>query len=78
MKKRAKPSARTNTITVEVHRRKQEFLKMFRELAWNADEVGFKTYLSDYCGIKPTDPEWPGALREFWNLVRALENERRR
>ena len=65
-------------IRVEVHRRKAEFLRMFRELAWNADEAGFKSYLSDECGIKPGDPEYRGAVREFWNLVRALENERRR
>ena len=65
-------------VQVEVHRRKREFLRMFRELAWNADEAGFKTYLTDHCGIKPGDAEYPSAMREFWNLVRALQNERRR
>ena len=69
-----KPSSR---VKIEVHRRKREMLRMFREFAWNADEEGFKSYLSDGCGIGPDDPEYPVAMREFWNLVRALENERR-
>ena len=69
---------RRSKIEVEVHRRRAEFLRMFRELAWNADEAGFKSYLIDDCGIGPGDPEYPGAMREFWNLVRAIENERRR
>jgi hypothetical protein len=65
-------------IKVEVHRRKGEFLRMFRKLARDADEAGFRSYLSDECGIEPGNPQYPAAIREFWNLVRALEHERRR
>lgn len=67
-----------NKIEVEVHRRRAEFLRMFRGFAWNADESGFKSYLIEDCGIEPGAPEYPDAMREFWNLVRAIENERRR
>jgi hypothetical protein len=67
-----------NRIRIEVRRRKREFLEMFREFARNADEAGFKTYLIEDCGKEPGDAEYPAAMREFWNLVRAIENERRR
>ncbi len=65
-------------VRIELHRRRREILQKFREFAWDADEAGFRSYLSDGCGIEPGDPEYPEALREFWNLVRALESERRR
>ncbi len=65
-------------IKVEVRRRKPEFLRIFREFAWNYDEAGFKAYISDHLGIGPEDAEYPRAMSGFWNLVRALENERRR
>lgn len=78
VEKQVDPLVRTGRIKRDVRRRKREFLRMFRELAWNADEAGFKCYLNDECGIGPRNPEYPGAMREFWNLVRAIENERRR
>jgi hypothetical protein len=77
MKKSSGPSGGTRKIGVEVHRRKREFLNAFREFARNRDEEGFKTYLTDDCGIKPGDAAYPQAMREFWNLVRAIENEQR-
>ncbi len=69
---------KADATKVEVHRRKREFLHAFREFARNHDEVGFKSYLIEDCGIRPGDAEYPAAMREFWNLVRAIENERRR
>ena len=71
-------SKRRRTIEVEVHRRKPEFLWMFRKFARDRDDAGFKAYLSDHLDIQPDDPEYSAAMREFWNLVRALENEPRR
>ncbi len=68
----------SDRVRIEVHRRRREILQKFREFAGNADEAGFKSYLSDGCGIEPGDPEYPVAMREFWNLVQALESERRR
>jgi len=63
---------------IEVHRRKRELLSKFREFAAERDEDGFRDYITDECGIKPGDSRYPHAMREFWNLVRAVENERRR
>ena len=70
--------SKSRRVEIEVHRRKPEFLLMFRQFARIADEAGFKRYLTDDCGIEPGEPEYPLAVNEFWNLVRALENERRR
>ena len=71
-------SKRRRRIETEVHRRKPEFLWMFRKFARDRDEAGFKAYLSDHLDIQPDDPEYSAVMREFWNLVRALENEPRR
>ena len=69
---------RPATIKIEVHRRKRELLRKFREFAKERDEDGFRSYIIAECGIRPGDPQYPHAMREFWNLVHAVENERRR
>ena len=58
-------SKRRRTIEVEVHRRRPEFLWMFRKFARDRDEAGFKAYLSDHLDIQPDDPEYSAAMREF-------------
>lgn len=71
-------TAESDKTKIEVHRRKSEFIEAFREFARNRDEEGFKFYLTNDCGMQRGDPAYPLAMREFWNLVRAIENERRR
>ena len=61
-----------------LHRKKAELLWTFRYYARNRDEAGFKEYLSEKLGIGRGDERYAAALSAFWNLVRAIESERRR
>ena len=61
-----------------LHRKKAELLWTFRYYTRNRDEDGFKEFLTEKLGIQPDDERYPAALSAFWNLVRAIESERRR
>lgn len=67
-----------NVKRVCLHRRKQELLRAFRDFAWNADEEGFKAFMSEHLDVRPGHHRYAMAMREFWNAVRCYENRRQR
>ena len=73
MKKREQVPSLVNQVQVEVHKRRDEFLWNLRRLARRGDEVEFKSYLTEVCGVVPGDPEYEPAVRAFWNAVREFE-----
>jgi len=60
-----------------IHRKRTELLAIFRYFAGRRDEEGFKEFLSDELNMQERDEGYAAALSAFWNLVRAIENERR-
>jgi hypothetical protein len=73
MKKREQVPSLVNQVQVEVHKRRDEFLWNLRRLARRGDEVEFKSYLTEVCGVVPGDPAYEPAVRAFWNAVREFE-----
>lgn len=77
MKKKDATEEPPKAISVEVHRRRDEFLWYLRRLARSGSEEEFKEYLTENCGLKPGSPRYAAALAAFWTAVREYENQQR-
>ncbi|HXJ93379.1 MAG TPA: hypothetical protein VMT20_10925 [Terriglobia bacterium] len=77
MKKEDGTGEPPSTVSVEIHRRREEFLWYLRKLARSGNEDEFKAYLIESCGLKPGSPRYASALAAFWTAVRDYEHQRR-
>jgi hypothetical protein len=77
MKKKDHTEEPSGKVSVEVHRRREEFPWYLRRLARSGSEEEFKAYLTENCGLKQGSPRYASALAAFWTAVREYENQQR-